>query len=236
MLLAPMAFLALLSPTMLVVFLPALASNALAAWPPSSQIFFHYHLSSTPWAIVGGIFGAANLRRFLPRVGWLWGRVSPVARPGLVAAFCGVLVFVSSACEDVLYGKFPLSLKFYNPRSAAYWRHLYVRSPRAKLFVEKVVPMVPREARVSASQCLNTRFTHHAACYEYPLGIGAADYVVVGEYEPMDTGPVRGMIKIGDEALRIEGFERIFAEGGIYVFKRVAPKAGLTDMSVDKNG
>ena len=84
-----------------------------------------------------------------------------------------------------------------------------MQTPRANLFLERVLPTIPSDAQVSASQCLNTRFTHHAACCEFPDGIDKADYVVLQEYEPIDTGPAWSQARIADENTRFIGFERV---------------------------
>jgi len=225
MMLVPFGCLALLSPTMLFVFLPSIASGMLCSYPASSTIYFHWHLSITPLPIAGAILGTANLARILPRFSLLWGRIEQSARAGVVIALCAVLVFVSSGVFDVVYGKVPWSLKFYNPNSNAYWRYLYVRTPAVETFLTKVLPTIPRDAAVCASWMLDTRFAHHAAAYRYPEFMEKADYVVVQRYEPVDQGlsyvPWR---QIGDEE-QLAGFERIFAEGGVYVFKR-KPQSG----------
>ncbi len=235
MMLVPMAFLALFSPSMMVVFAPSMISLCLATWPPASQIYFHYHLSVAPWPIAGAIIGAGNLSRLLSTLGGAWGGVPEGARPRLVAAFCGVLVLGASAGGDVLYGKFPVSLKFYDPASSAYWRHLYVQTPTARFFIDKVLPTIPTDARVSATECLATRFTHHAASYQYGSdGEGMADYVVLQDWEPLDTGMAWAPIRMADDSTRIDGFKRILAENGIYVFKRTSPKTGQPVRSIDR--
>jgi len=225
MMLVPMGMLALLSPTAIFIFLPSIASNVLASWAPSSSIYYHYHISLVPFAVAGAIFGAANLVRILPRVSILWGRIGAERRAELTAAFCAVLVFLSSAGGDVVYGKMPISLQFYNPNSPAYWRHIYVRSPRAEYFVRAVLPTIPRDAKVCASQYLATRFTRHAAAYVYPQGKGGvenADYIVLERDEP--DNPAKSYIVSAvfedEDMKKLDAFDLFSDENGICVFKR----------------
>jgi len=223
MMLVPMGMLALLSPTLVFIFLPSIATNNLAAWAPSATIFYHYHISLVPFAVGGAVFGAANVVRLLPRAQMLWGRVAPEARPRLAAVFCGVLVLASAALGDVAYGKFPWSLRFYNSRSSAYWRHIYVASDRAKFFVSTVLPKIPKDARVSASQYLATRFTHQPAVYVFPRDLEKSDYVVIEKDEPDNPSHIYTVSPVLEEPL-LPGFELVFDEGGILIFKRNAAR------------
>ena len=227
MMLVPMGMLALLSPMTLLIFLPSIASNSLATWPPSARIVYHYHIALVPFAVGGAIFGAANLVKFLERKSLLWTGVPRSLRAGLVAVFAGVMVLAASAAGDVLYGKFPLSLNFYNPKSPAYWRHIYVQAPRAKFFVEKVLPTIPKDARVCASQYLATRFTHRATDYTYPntpRGVERADYIVIEIDEPVNPSTVYSVSPVCEGEPFFPSFECILKEQGIYVFKRTDPR------------
>jgi len=229
MMLVPLGCLALFSPTILVIFLPSLATALLSSFQPTSAIYFHWHLSITPFPIAGAVMGAANLARILPRLGALWGRVEQQARAGLVALACGALVFTSSAAFDVVYGKMPWSLMFYNSHSNAYWRYLYTRTPEAKVFLTKVLPSIPRDASVTATMFFATRFTHYASMFKYPYGLDTANYVVVQQREAWDNGTAWGLMQMMSDDEQIPGFERIFSEAGVFVFKRKAAAATGAD-------
>jgi len=222
MILAPMGCLALFSPTAVLIFLPSIASNLLASWEPSTTIYYHYHISLVPFAVGGAVLGAANLVRILPQWAVLWGRVVPERRAGCVALFCGVFVLASSVGGDIVYGKMPWSLKFYNPASPAYWRHIYVEAPRAEFFVSTVLPSIPPSAKVSASQFLATRFTHQAAAHVYPRGLGEADYIVLEKDEPDQFSYSYNVSSVGNAGARIDGFELILDESDICVYRREA--------------
>jgi uncharacterized membrane protein len=220
MMLVPMGLLALCSPAAVLIFLPSIASNNLALWEPSSTIFFHYHISLVPFAVGGAVMGAGNLVRLLPRANLAWGGVTAAARPALVAVFTGVLVCGASIGGDVVYGKFPLSFRFYNPESPGYWRHIYVETPRAKWALETVAPSIPATAKVSASQFLATLFTRNKRVYLYPEGLEDADYVVVERDEPSYFSTRYSVMPVLEEGPKVEGFKLVGDKEGIYVFQR----------------
>ena len=167
---------------------------------------------------------AANLSRILARANALWSGVAAEVRPRILAAFFAVLALCASAGGDVLYGKFPLSLRFYNPASYGYWGHLYVETPAARAFFAEVLPAIPPGAAVSATDCLRTYFTHHAACYLYPENLDKSDYVVVQQYEPLDNGLGWELVPQVDDNPQIAGFDRIFARDGLFAFRRGTPR------------
>jgi len=220
MLLVPLGCFALLSPTALVLCVPSIATAALSSWPPFSAIYFHYHFVLTPLLTAGAVLGAANVVRILGRLTSVWGRIEPQARGGLVAAACGVLVLASSATFDVVYGKMPWSLAFYNPKSNGYWHHLYIQTPSARAFLTKALPLIPRDATVTATGFLQTQLTHRAACFQYPDGLDKAEYAVIQQYESADAGMAFSLMQTVQNNTEILGFERIFAEEGIFVFRR----------------
>jgi uncharacterized membrane protein len=226
MMLVPMGCLALFSRTAIFIFLPSIASNALASWEPSSSIFYHYHISLVPFAVGGAVMGAANVLRNLSRMDPLWGGVLGSARAGILTAFLGTLVLGASFLGDVAYGKFPWCLRFYNPVTPAYWRHIYVQTPRAKYFVETVLPSIPKEAKVCASQYLAPRFTHYASVYVYGqpnTDPAKCDYAVIERDEP--SNPATSYMVCAnfnaDDKVEIPGFELVDDREGIYIFKRV---------------
>jgi uncharacterized membrane protein len=65
-LLLPLSFLFVLSPLLLVAFVPELALNQLSATPTQTSIHFHYTAAAIPPLIAATVFGAAWLTRRFP--------------------------------------------------------------------------------------------------------------------------------------------------------------------------
>ncbi len=80
LLLAPVAWLTLLSPTALFLMLPALAVNVLTAYYPMHLIeTYHYSAHLVPFVLLGAIYGIGTLAR---RLGWLVEKVASSQLPG----------------------------------------------------------------------------------------------------------------------------------------------------------
>lgn len=67
---------------------------------------------------------------------------------------------------SVTDGLSPLSLKFHDPGSRAYWRAMYVPGPRAEFF-PRVLEQIPVTARVASTDFIHPRFTHFERSYDY---------------------------------------------------------------------
>lgn len=171
---APLAFLPLLSPARLAVAAPTLVLlclNEIVRTDPYPR--HHFQAPVVPvliWAAIGGLrwisssssgearsHGArltASLRRILS---------DGTNRPAMSAAalMCGAALMAS-----VTDGLSPLSLKFHDPGSRAYWRAMYVPGPRAEFF-PRVLEQIPVTARVASTDFIHPRFTHFERSYDY---------------------------------------------------------------------
>jgi uncharacterized membrane protein len=170
-LLAPVGFVALLSPGRLAVSLPLFGILCLNELDRTPRHQFHAPLVAIVfWAVACGL---GNLPAVMARLrrkdevawsaAWLW-----------TCAFATGLWFSLS----------PLSVTFWDPGSSWYWRKLYGPTPRAAAFV-KIAPLIPQSARVASTDFVHPRFTHHERSYDY------SDYIrKVSGYErrvPDDT-------------------------------------------------
>lgn len=158
-LLAPLAFLPLLSPGRLAVGLPLfgiLCLNELARDPRH-----HFHAPLVPilfWALAGA----------LPVFGRVAGRL--IERRGITARqtaqFARHIVWTSSLATGVSLTLTPLGAAFWDPGSPMWWKALYAPSRRAALFAA-VPPQVPMSSRVASTDFVHPRFTHHDRSYDY---------------------------------------------------------------------
>ncbi len=155
MLLAPVAFVPLGSPSRLAVGLPLfgiLCLNELARDP-----WHHFHaplVAIAFWALAGG-----------------WPRVlSIVSRriAGETAATAAMrhILWTSSLATGVFFSIHPLSLTFWDSGSEWHWKKLYGTSRRAEEFAE-IADLIPRSARVASTDFVHPRYTHHERSYDY---------------------------------------------------------------------
>lgn len=93
-------------------------------------------------------------------------------------------VFSFALVSCLLFSFTPLSIRFWDPGHAMYWRQLYVPNERAKQ-VGNVLKQIPLGARVAATDYVHARLTHYERSYDY------SDYPrAVANYEdkvPDDT-------------------------------------------------
>jgi len=225
----PVGFLCLLSPATLAMALPALGlcllSSREAMWMP----WFHYHAPIVPFVFVATVYGVRNLGRLARRLAH--GREAAAGR--LVAA-ASAFVLLCALGTNAVYSKSPLSFRFYDPKSPASWRNLYVATPHARQIPE-AVRLVPRDAVVSASLFLATRFTHHRAVLPFPGGLEPehwrpATYVVLDLKErwlfnPRDSRGVE-QHRIYDAIRGSDAFEPVPAPEGFAIYRRVEPPNG----------
>jgi len=181
----PLGFLPLLAPTRFAVAVPAFGYLMLSSLDALAQPWFHFHGPLIPvlfWATIGAI---RNLSR----------EVSP--------SFLGWFVCVLCLVTGMEEGRSPLSWKFWDPIYGSptkewrgetlfepmgdYWRSVYIPDERANSFAE-VQQLIRPSERVAATDYIRSRFTHHAAAFEYPtlkkhVSIDDVDVIVIDRKE-----------------------------------------------------
>lgn len=162
-LLAPVAFLPLLSPGRLAVGLPLfciLCMNELeGSRTPQHQ--FHAPLVAVVfWALAAAIpVGAKLAGPLLQRAGW--NRPEPVR-----VELLGRIAWVSSLSMGIFFSLSPLGLTFWDPGSSWNWKKLYGPTHRAQMFV-RIADEIPSTARVASTDFVHPRYTHHERSYDY---------------------------------------------------------------------
>jgi len=205
---------------MILVMLPGLAAALLASPEQSYSIYWHYQASLVPFMVMGAVYGAGVCIAFLSRFEPILGSGEDSMKRGLTAGLA-TLVLVASICSNVLYAKSPLSLNFYNPAMITdYWRSMYVPGERARLFFDRVRPLVSEDASVSATEFVATYFAARHDDFVFPLGAGQADYVVVDTRDPWLAGALQERGMTLEKALEQPGYERVFDRGGFIVYRR----------------
>jgi len=195
-LLAPVGFLALLSPGRLAVGLPlfgVLCLNELARDPRHQ---FHAPLVAIVfWAVAGGLGNLPTMLSWLRRSGnsspggrvWTDQREgspgeraqdrgfaeaapAPATPTNSVLRWSGTWLWTCALATGLWFSLSPLSVTFWDSGSNWHWRKLYGPTPRGAAFA-KIAPLIPLTARVASTDFVHPRFTHHARSYDY------SDYV-----------------------------------------------------------
>ena len=202
-LLVPLAGLPLLAPLAAATALPELAANLLSSSRTQTSIHFHYTATAIPGLIVGSIFGAARLAR------WLGPRNRYVPQGLVVVTLLG----------GVAYGPLPL------------WRHVPLGEhvgardhllSRRDAAARRAVALVPSGAPVSATNLLGAHLSARRRVFSFPV-LREARWLVVDSkrlsYLDQAVAPIRGARALrrirSDPRWRV-----VFAEQGILVLRR----------------
>lgn len=159
----PLGFAMCWSPTRLLVSMPLLVLlclNEVIQQDPFPR--HHFQAPVVPllfWAVTGALARLSAVPRE-SRQTW-WQRIAAPS-PQFVAAFA----FTNAVVASVTAGQSPLSLRFWDAGSVAYWRANYVMTRRAEL-IDRVLAAIPPTARVASTDFVHPRLTHYERSYDY---------------------------------------------------------------------
>ncbi len=140
-LLAPTAFIGLLSPETLAISLPMFAENVFSAHPLQQTINYQYTAAITPFIFISLIYGYARLVRWKPHIWKL-----------LAAVIFAIAVFANISMSPSLISTHP----------AYYVVPAYANELQAAVY------MVPADARISAHYAYVPHLSHRRYIYEFP--------------------------------------------------------------------
>jgi uncharacterized membrane protein len=194
-LLSPAAYLPVLSPSVLLIAVPALGINLLSSDPTMHSGIFQYNAEIVPVLVFASIESVVLLStgmRWLgahaePALGRLagvvtwrsWGQPATLARAAAAGLILLVLVF--GLHEQQQHGYLPITKGFSWPQS----------TPHTRL-ADTLLPLIPANASVSAQSDLVPHVSHRRFIYLYPYHGTDADYVfldVTGNLYPYTTQP-----------------------------------------------
>ena len=196
-LLAPMGYLPLLSPLVLVIAMPALAINLLSSDPAMYSGLYQYNAEIVPVLVAAGIEGAAAV---LALADWLAARGARRPRGPLAerlhlpadmrrmrswarqAVLLAILVLLATSAgrEQVQHGYLPVAKGFSWPQPTAHSQ-----------LADQFIALLPANASVSAQSDLVPHLSHRRFVYLYPYKAQTADYVlldVTGNQYPQGIG------------------------------------------------
>jgi uncharacterized membrane protein len=208
-LLAPVAFVPLAAPFVLLVAAPNVLVNILSVQPYTYQIKYQYS------AIVGAVIFVAMIEG-CRRIG-----TKMAVRRFLVG-----LCIATSLATNVAWSPSPLGVKFHSG--------IWARESARTAVVRTAVGLLPRDAGVSATYYVVPHITHRAHVYEFPNPFHAANWGI-NDQDPPDPGVAdyllldRQVLGATDTALldsltRPGGpFRVTFDTQGVVVARRVRP-------------
>ena len=161
MLLVPLGFMALFSPSRLLVGLPLfglLCLNQLSRTP-----HHHFHAPTIPILFWATAAGAANFLGWRKKGNSIEQQSQKKHAQTLWAAH---FVAASAFATGLFTSMGPLGIGFWDPHSSAYWKDRYIVQERAKKFA-LVIDEIPKTARVFSTDFVHPRFTHYARSYDY---------------------------------------------------------------------
>jgi uncharacterized membrane protein len=208
--LAPVAFLPLAAPLLLLVSLPQTVVNVASGHPLTHDYHFHY----TAIVLTGVFLATVEAMGLIGR--------GPTARRVLVAA-----LVVTSVAANLAWSPSPVSRHF----DDGVWA---VGDPRHAT-VRAALQLVPPDAGVSASYNLIPHLTHRTYAYEYPNPWRVTNWGAHGE-NPPDPDTVQYLVVderlLGDQWPLYErllsgrgGYRTVFESDGIVVAKRSRSEA-----------
>ena len=188
-LLAPLGFLPLARPDILIPALPVVLLNLLAESPWQGTIYAHYFAPAIPFLAVAAVYGLDNLTRW--------------AREGLrifhhetlesAAVPCGLALFALINALLVAY--------FLSPFPPGQFFHLanYRQVTAHERVLREIMDTLPAEAKISAQSDLLPHLSHRPVIYLFPI-VADAQYVLVdldpaAEKSPLDWYSFRGQLR-----------------------------------------
>lgn len=204
-LLAPVAFLSLLAPHILLLSLPTLALNLLSTKPEFYTLEkFHYAAPLVPFVLLSAILGVNYLVVHLsPRLG--------MKRQTLLYLL-SALVLISTLIYHRGHGFTPLAADFQMPKVTPHHR-----------LAKELMALIPEGATVSAQSRLNPHLSQRPKIYMFPK-VEDAEYVFFDV--SVDSWPIHpnDQKRLLDTLLGEEGFGILAAKDGYIILQR-----GLAD-------
>lgn len=164
-LLAPLAFLPLLSPGRLAVGMPLFAILCLneLEGSRSPQHQFHAPLVAIAfWALAAALPRAVQMAQVAATRFQREATNNATINTVLFAR----LVWTSSLMTGMFFSLSPIGISFWDPGSSWYWARLYGPNHRAEMFA-RIAALIPMSARVASTDFVHPRYTHFERSYDY---------------------------------------------------------------------
>jgi uncharacterized membrane protein len=215
-LLWPFAFSSLLSPLTTLVAAPDYLLNALSTTQFQRRIEFHYTALEIPFLFAAAVLGLMRLWRWLG--GGFRSAEDAMAGQRVRRETLALLVLLTALAGNYFLGPLPFALP-----GAAYDGRSFARNAH-DVALDRAVKLIPPGASVSVNNNAGAQLAARRIAYVFPYFAGA-DWVLVDERHPFFYDKEnKKMHQLALGRLVVDGrFQSVFAQDGVYVFKRVAP-------------
>lgn len=195
---APLGYLTLAAPLLLIFAGPDLAINLLSSKPQLYQIYYQYTAAITPFLFIAAIFGAK----------WLLAKVKYL-NPSMVIIYLVIMGFIS------VYRYSPL------PGAKSPNLDMITRPMSNKSEVDRLLQDIPSMYSVSTSNSLGSHLARRKFLYTMPFGWDSADYVIFMMNES-NAYPSLNAHKEQMEVLRTNPkYMKYYDDGTIIAFKKI---------------
>jgi len=212
MLLVPVLLLSVFALPVILIAFPVFAQNLLSGYPAQSSIYFHYNSVLIPFLFVSAILGAKRLSESIA------GRLSiPRAKEKAILGI-SLAILVAAVLSNALLSPSPLSALSPVPTQANFSAQKYAFTPHDAI-AWKAIGMVPAEARVSADSFFLAQLSGRKFAGYFPETLESADYVLI-DSSRTDNPSASTAAKEFSELRSDSNFVRVFAQDGVFLFKR----------------
>lgn len=244
-LLAPLAFLPLLAPRVLLIAVPAIGINVLSNTDYLRSIDYHYMTSIMPFLFAAAVEGAARLRerplvlalpfirarrrgRLVRLTPMLW-LSRPVFFPRLTLVLAATGVLGAAVAGNLLLSRLPLD----QASATIQWHAARSRANPTVQAAREAAARIPPQAHLSADYLLLPHLSHRKRIYMFPnpfmpdnWGIhdenmhdpAGVEYILVHDTEPMLDEKKRLLLA----RLVADGeFREVINKNGIRLYRRV---------------
>jgi uncharacterized membrane protein len=199
-LLAPLAFLPVLAPRLLLPIVPIVGMNLMSEWPSTIELDSHYQTTTLPFLVAAALLGAERLSKRVPR--------------GLVAGVSIAVVGVGHG----LAGGTPLARDFD--------RASFVDDVRASA-ARKIVAAIPEDASVQAPYALMPHLAERDRIGPAPPPDRNADFVVLDAWHRVRHAHSEDVLRTSEEPtvrdwLARRDYGLVRASGSYLLFARGA--------------
>jgi uncharacterized membrane protein len=151
----PLGYLSLLSPLFIIFAIPDLLVDLLSNNAQFHQIYYQYTAAISPFIFLGAIYGATNIKKFLPK---------------LPMSIIMLYVFAFSLFTAYLYGPLP-GAKEQN-------LDMITKPVKNRAFIDNYIAHIPKRFSVASSNNVGSHLSQRQRIYTLPLGYDKADIIV----------------------------------------------------------
>ncbi|MFQ5822490.1 MAG: DUF2079 domain-containing protein [bacterium] len=226
---APLAFICLLAPDIMILAAPIFLINLLSSSPFTHGIEHHYNATIIPILFIATIYGIKRLSDFCSRI-------------KMKISFLERLRFVNSTFFSLIV--LLLCLLAFIFKSKAWAARNWVRTSHHDV-IENIIKSIPQQASLATTNMLGAHAAHREELYILPMNVETADYILYDFYRSFDylkametyempkVKPINrySLALLADTSLGIIQYEE-----GVALFKRGADYlAGIRQLALEED-